>query len=95
MPHAISKTCCACAISTAWITAAGNVALVDALLARGADPLLEDEFGHTPWHSALNRAMEDTEFARQSIGPLFERIALPVLDVQTDGRLVRLERHQG
>jgi hypothetical protein len=74
---------------------AGNVALVDALLARGADPLLEDEFGHTPWHSALNRAMEDTEFARQSIAPLFERIALPVLDVQTDGRLVRLERHQG
>lgn len=73
----------------------GNVALVDALLARGADPLLEDEFGHTPWHSALNRAMEDTEFARQSIAPLFERIALPVLDVQTDGRLVRLERHQG
>jgi hypothetical protein len=65
------------------------------LLARGADPLLEDEFGHTPWYSALNRAMEDNEFARQSIAPLFERIALPVLDVQTDGRLVRLERHQG
>jgi len=74
---------------------AGNVALVDALLARGADPLLEDEFGHTPWYSALHRAMEDNEFARQSIAPLFERIALPVLDVQTDGRLVRLERHQG
>ncbi|MCW5321512.1 hypothetical protein D5039_10230 [Verminephrobacter aporrectodeae subsp. tuberculatae] len=74
---------------------AGNLALVDALLARGANPLLEDEFGHTPWFAALNRAMEDGEFLQQSIGPLFERIAAPVLDVQSDGRLIRLERHQG
>lgn len=74
---------------------AGNAALAEALLARGADPLLEDEFGHTPWLSALNRATEDHEFARHSIAPLLERIAPPVLDVQTDGRLVRLERHQG
>ena len=73
---------------------AGNVALVEALLARGADPLQEDEFGHTPWLAALSRAMEDAEFARQAIGPLFAHIAPPALDVQTDGRLVRLERHQ-
>ena len=74
---------------------AGNVALVEALLARGADPLLEDEFGHTPWLAALNRASEDADFAGQSITPLFDRIAAPVLDVQTGGRLVRIERHQG
>lgn len=74
---------------------AGNVPLVEALLARGADPQAEDEFGHTPWWSALNRATEDAEFARRAIAPLFERIAPAVLDAQTDGRLVRLERHQG
>lgn len=74
---------------------AGNLPLVDALLARGADPLVEDEFGHTAWLAALNRAMEDTPFARLSIGALFERIAPVTLDVQTAGRLVRLERHQG
>lgn len=74
---------------------AGNIALVEALLARGASPQLADEFGHTPWLCALNRATEEAEFARQSIAPLFERIAPPALDVQTDGRLVRLERHQG
>jgi hypothetical protein len=74
---------------------AGNAALVEALLERGADPLLEDEFGHTPWLSAMSRAMADGEFARQALGPLFDRIAPPVLDVQTDARLVRLERHQG
>ena len=74
---------------------AGNVALVEALLERGADPRLEDEFGHTPWLAALNRALEDDAFARRAIAPLFERIAAPVLDVQTGGRLVRLEHHQG
>lgn len=74
---------------------AGNLALVDALLLRGANPLLQDEFGHTAWMAALNRAMDDADFMRQKIGPLFERIGPAVLDVQTDGRLVRLERHQG
>ncbi len=74
---------------------AGNLPLVEALLTRGADPQAADEFGHTPWWSALNRATEDSEFARRSIAPLFERIAPAVLDVQTDTRLVRLERHQG
>jgi hypothetical protein len=74
---------------------AGNLPLVDALLLRGADPLVEDEFGHTAWLAALSRGMEDAAFARQSLAPLFERIAPVTLDVQTDGRLVRLERHQG
>ena len=74
---------------------AGNLPLVEALLARGADPLSEDEFGHTPRLAAMNRAMEDPEFARKSIAALFDRIAPAVLDVQTDGRLVRLEHHQG
>ena len=74
---------------------AGNLALVDALLARGANPLLQDEFGHTAWMGALNRALNDADFARHKIAPLFERIGPLVIDVQTDGRLVRLERHQG
>jgi hypothetical protein len=65
------------------------------LLSCGANPLLQDEFGHTAWMAALNRAMDDTHFARLKIAPLFERIGPAVLDVQADGRLVRLERHQG
>lgn len=74
---------------------AGNLPLVDALLLRGADLQAQDEFGHTAWLLALNRAMDDAEFARKAVAPLFERIAPPVLDVQMDNRLVRLERHQG
>ena len=74
---------------------AGNLPLVDALLQRGSNPQHTDEFGHTAWLMALNRAMEEPSFARTSIGPLFERIGPAVLDVQSDERLIRLERHQG
>ncbi|MDB5969811.1 MAG: Ankyrin [Hydrocarboniphaga sp.] len=74
---------------------AGNVALVEALLERGADPQATDEYGHTPWWFALNRAIDDADFLGQAIAPLFERIAPQALDVQSSGRLVRLERHQG
>jgi hypothetical protein len=74
---------------------AGHVALIDALLQRGADPLAEDDFGHTPWQQAVNRAMEDPDFAKEAIAQVFDRLAPAVIDVQVDGHLVRIERHQG
>jgi hypothetical protein len=74
---------------------AGNIALIEALLARGADPDLTDEYGHTAWMGALNRAIDDPAFARNHLGPLFEHLGPQTLDVQADGRLVRLERGQG
>lgn len=74
---------------------AGNIALVDALIAKGANPLAEDEFGHTAWSQALSRAMAEADFAKQALGPLFERIAPAVIDVQVDERLLRIERQQG
>ncbi|WP_298290559.1 ankyrin repeat domain-containing protein [Thiomonas sp.] len=73
---------------------AGNLALVDALLARGADPAVRDEFGHDAWLFALSRAIDDPAFAQRALGPLIDRIAPSALDVQTDGRLVRLEHGQ-
>ncbi len=74
---------------------AGNLPLVDALLARGANPSVQDEFGHSAWMVALNRAIDDQDFTQQKLPALFERIGPEVLDVQSDGRLVRLERQQG
>jgi hypothetical protein len=74
---------------------AGNVALIETLLARGADAELVDDYGHTAWMGALNRAIDDEMFARAHLGALFERLGPETLDVQTDGRLVRLERGQG
>ena len=74
---------------------AGNVALIETLLARGADPELADDYGHTAWMGALNRAIDDPAFARAHLGALFEPLGPETLDVQTGGRLVRLERGQG
>lgn len=74
---------------------AGNVALIEALLHRGADADAEDDFSHTAWQQAVNRAIEDPVFARASLAPVFNRLAPAVIDVQVDGRLVRIERHQG
>ena len=74
---------------------AGNAALVEALLARGADPLLADPYGHTAWLMALDRATEDAAFAAGPFGTLYDLIAPPSIDVQVAGRLVRLDRSQG
>ncbi|MFL6663682.1 MAG: UvrD-helicase domain-containing protein [Rhizobacter sp.] len=75
--------------------AAGNAALVEALLGKGADPERRDEFGQTAWDHAVGRAMREAAFAGSGLPALFDLLAPPALDVQTDGRLVRLERHQG
>ncbi len=74
---------------------AGHAALVAALLAKGADPARRDEFGHTAWDHAVGRAMQEAAFAHSGLPAVFAQLAPPALDVQTDGRLVRLERHQG
>lgn len=74
---------------------AGNAALIRALLDKGADPEVRDEFGHTAWLFAVNRALEEPEFARTGLPALFDLLSPSTLDVQSDGRLVRIERHQG
>ena len=73
----------------------GNAALVQALLDKGAAPTAEDEFGHTAWQHAVNRSLEEPDFAKAALALLFERIAPAGIDVQVDGRLVRVEHHQG
>ncbi len=74
---------------------AGNAALVEALLAKGAEPRMEDEFGLTAWQHAVNRAIEDPHFASSAWASINDLLAPAVIDVQVDGRLVRIERHQG
>ncbi len=74
---------------------AGNLVLVEQLLERGADADLVDDYGHTAWMGALNRAIDDHAFGKAHLGALFERLGPDTLDVHADGRLVRLERGQG
>ncbi|WP_373503662.1 ankyrin repeat domain-containing protein [Aestuariivirga sp.] len=74
---------------------AGNITLIAQLLARGANPELVDDYGQTAWMCALNRAIDDHSFARAHIPAIFEILGPATVDVQTGGRLVRLERGQG
>ena len=73
--------------------AAGNVGLVDALLARGADPEAVDHFGYNPLHWALREAFRDSAFARGPFAALYDRLAPPSIDVSAGERLVRIDRH--
>lgn len=74
---------------------AGNASLAQALLDKGANPSQRDEFGHTAWDMAVNRAMQEPAFAAAGLPAVFELLAPQALDVQTGGRLVRLDRKQG
>jgi hypothetical protein len=73
----------------------GNVALTESLLERGADPMLRDHYGHCAWDYALERFLDDPAHVHHHLDALYPLLSPPVLDVQVDGRLVRLERHQG
>jgi len=73
----------------------GNLALVQALLARGAQPGLRDLFGHTAASYALAQAAQDAVYAGGVFGAMFDLLAPPATDVEVDGRLVRLVRGQG
>ncbi len=73
----------------------GNTALVEALLERGADPLVRDHYGHSAWDYALARTLDDPTHTQPNLEALFVLLSPLVIDVQTHGRLIRLERHQG
>jgi Ankyrin repeats (many copies)/UvrD-like helicase C-terminal domain/AAA domain len=74
---------------------AGNVTLVETLLERGARLDAVDAFGRMPLHFALRRAFHEPGFAEEKLGALYELLCPPGIDVEVDGRLVRLSRSQG
>lgn len=73
--------------------AAGNVPLVEALLARGADREAVDHYGGNALHWALRVAFRDPQFARGPFAALYELLAPASVDVNTGDRLVRIDRH--
>jgi hypothetical protein len=72
--------------------AAGNVALVEALLDRGADKQNVDHFGCNALHWAMREAFRDATFAKGPFGELYERLAPSSIDVNTGERLVRIDQ---
>jgi len=73
--------------------AAGNVPLVEALLARGADREAVDHYGCNALHWALREAFRDPQLARGPFAALYELLAPVSIDVNTGDRLVRIDRH--
>ncbi len=72
---------------------AGNVALVEALLERGADRDAVDHYGHNALHWALRQAFGDAKFAAGPLAAIYEYLAPPCVDVNAGDRLVRIDRH--
>ncbi len=70
----------------------GNAGLVETLLDRDADTGLVDGNGLNAFQIALERSCVDERFARVKLPGVFERLAPASLDVQIDGRLVKLDR---
>ena len=72
--------------------AAGNVALVEALLERGADQQNVDHFGYNALHWAMREAFRDPAFASGPFGALYELLAPSSIDVNMGGQLVRIDQ---
>jgi hypothetical protein len=73
--------------------AAGNSALVEALLDRGADRGATDQYGCNALHLMLREAFRDPKFASGSCPALYELLAPPHVDVKAGERLVRIDKH--
>lgn len=73
--------------------AAGNVALVEALLERGADMERADNHGRLAFHHVLLRAFTDAAYAGGPFGRLYAILAPQAVDLMVDGRLVKLDAH--
>jgi len=74
-------------------SAAGNIPLVEALLARGANLETTDQYGYNALHYAMSAAFHDAKFARGQFAALYELLAPPSIDINTGERLVRIDRH--
>jgi len=70
----------------------GNAELAKVLLDRDADTDLVDGNGLNAFQISLERACADERFARAKLPAVFEPLAPASLDVQIDGRLVKLDR---
>ena len=74
---------------------AGNVGLVEALLARGASLEARDHAGRTALHWAIRRAYRDAAFAANAFGAVYDLVAPPSFDVEAAGRLLQIGREMG
>ena len=73
----------------------GDLELAEALVGRGARTDAVDTLGRMPVHFALRRAFHDAEFARAKLGAFYELSCPTAIELELDGRRLRLARNQG
>jgi hypothetical protein len=73
----------------------GHVSLVQTLVERGARLDSVDTLGRMPVHFALRHAFREVSFARDKIGALYELLCPTAIEIELDGRRLRLGRNQG
>ena len=71
---------------------AGNVALAEALLERGASRDATDQYGCNALHIALRETFRDLKFARGAGAALYKLLAPAHVDVKVGERLVRIDQ---
>ncbi len=74
---------------------AGNGALVDALLERGANIDCIDNYGLTAWQLALLRAFEDVDYAARQFPAVHERLQASSVSLKAADRLIKLDNRVG
>jgi hypothetical protein len=72
---------------------AGNVELVRALVARGADTELVDNAGRNALHLALARTAADPAYAARALPGLWSLLAPTSVSLQLDEQLVKIDAH--
>lgn len=73
--------------------AAGNTALAEALLERGADRDATDQYGCNALHITLREVFRDPKFAHGPGTSLYDLLAPAHVDVKAGERLVRIDKH--
>jgi hypothetical protein len=72
-----------------------HLELAQTLVQRGARIDAVDSLGRMPIHFALRRAFHDSDFARDKLGALYELLCPTAIELEADGRRLRLARNQG
>ena len=72
----------------------GNAALVRWLLDSGANPDLTENAGKTAFDLILHQGFHDKRFAQTKLAALFRLLAPESLDVQAEGRLMKIDQRR-
>lgn len=77
-------------MAATWL---GNAALVEALVADGADIELVNNQGFTAFQIALQQATKDEKYAKKTLERVYAALAPDSISIQVDAHLIKLDKH--